>query len=268
VTEHATADRRTPEAAATPAFNIETDIPDAATLRSVFEAHEPRLAALREIRKAYVTGTVPDAAGKPINIRPGAVNLEQGHLLFYLTRKLRPRITVETGFGFGMSASFILAAHKLNGSGAMHVSIDPHFRYWTEAVGLHTLERLGLADSFQLIEDASGRVLPRLSLPKPLKTLRLSFIDGNHLFDFALVDFFYLDRLTEPNGLIVIDDVVSPALRALLNFIAANRSDYRVVRPDARTAVCQKISKDERAWNHFRPFDAATGIDWEGAEKT
>src|SRR5205085_9985278 len=102
------------------------------------DEHEERLPVLKQLRDAYVDGTVPDQTGKRVKIFPGAVSLEQGQLLFYLTRKLSPELTIETGFGYGMSASFILAAHKANAANGAHVSLDPHFRGWTDAVGLHT----------------------------------------------------------------------------------------------------------------------------------
>jgi len=246
-------------------FNIETDLPDSKQLEIYFKQHEKQLGALSEISQAYVTQAVPNESGQLIKIVPGAIALDQGHLLFYLARKLMPLVTLETGFGYGMSACFMLAAHRMNNIGSVHISIDPHFRYWTNGVGLFTLKRLGLSDLHHLIERPSGHVLPRLKLPKESKKLQLSFIDGNHLFDFALVDFFYIDQLTQHEGLIVFDDVSSPALTALLNFIAANRQNYRFVRPNPRTVICQKIGEDQRSWNHYRPFEASTGCDWDRA---
>jgi predicted O-methyltransferase YrrM len=183
-------------------------------------------------------------------------------LLFYLTRKIMPLVTLETGFGYGMSACFMLSGHKINNIGSVHVSIDPHFRGWTNGVGTFTLKRLGLSDSHHLIEKPSGHVLPRLKLPKESKKLQLSFIDGNHLFDFALVDFFYIDQLTQHEGLIVFDDVSTPALTTLVNFIAANRPDYRLFWPNSRTVICQKIDEDRRSWDHYRPFEVSMGHDW------
>lgn len=246
-------------------FNIETDLPDAKQLESYFRQHERQFDAVSEISRAYDTETVPNESGQHVRIVPGAIALNQGHLLFYLTRKIMPLVTVETGFGYGMSACFILAAHKINNVGSVHVSIDPHFRHWTNSVGTFTLKRLGFSDSHYLIEKASGHALPRLKLPKESRRLQLSFIDGNHLFDFALVDFFFIDQMTQHEGLIVLDDVSSPALTALVNFIVANRQDYRLVRPNPRTVICQKISEDGRSWNHYRPFVASTGCDWDGA---
>ena len=243
-------------------FNIETDLPDQKQLEAYFTLHEKEISSISEISRVYLNESVPDQSGQSIKIIPGAIAPDQGYLLFYLVRKLRPLVTLETGFGYGMSACFMLTAHKLNSIGSVHVSIDPHFRHWTKGVGLYTLERLGLADSHLLIERESSHVLPRLKLPKKEKKLQLSFIDGNHLFDRAMVDFFFIDQLTQPEGLIVFDDVSSPALTALLNFIAANRRDYRLLRPNPRTIICQKIGRDKRPWDHYRPFEASTGHDW------
>ncbi len=244
-------------------FNIETDLPDPIQLEAYFKLHENQLSSISEINRAYINETVPNEYGHPVKIVPGAIALDQGHLLFYLTRKIMPRVTLEAGFGFGMSACFMLAAHKLNNIGSVHVSIDPHFRGWTKGVGIYTLQRLNLADSHYLIEENPVTFCRGSNCPKTPRRFRSRSSTETISLIFALVDFFYIDRLTRTQGLIVFDDVSSPALTALVNFITTNRKDYRFVRPNPRTIICQKIGTDQRSWDHFRPFQGQTGHDWD-----
>jgi hypothetical protein len=69
-------------------------------------------------------------------------------------------------------------------------------------------------------------VLPRLEA-EGLR-LDLAFIDGWHSFDFTLVDFFYIDRMLRPGGILAIDDSQWPSVRKVCRYLVTNRS-YRVV---------------------------------------
>ena len=58
--------------------------------------------------------------------------------------------------------------------------------------------------------------------------VQFAFIDGWHLFDHTLIDFFYVDQMMEIGGVIVFDDVIWPAINAVVRFVLANR-DYELV---------------------------------------
>jgi methyltransferase family protein len=79
----------------------------------------------------------------------------------------------------------------------------------------------------RLIEADSADALPRLA--QEGERVRLAFVDGLHLFDAALVDFFYVDRLLEPGGAVVLDDLWMPSVRRLVAFVRRNR-DYTLER--------------------------------------
>jgi hypothetical protein len=57
------------------------------------------------------------------------------------------------------------------------------------------------------------------------------FIDGAHLFDYAMCDFLVSDRLIGIGGLIAFDDVDWPAVSQVVRFVLANRH-YEVAYPD------------------------------------
>jgi hypothetical protein len=51
------------------------------------------------------------------------------------------------------------------------------------------------------------------------KKYDLGFIDGWHTFDHTLIDFFYLNRLIDVGGIIIIDDINLPAINKLMRYI-------------------------------------------------
>src|SRR5581483_11732845 len=114
-----------------------------------------------------------------------------------------------------------------------------------------------------------------------------AFIDGYHTFDHCLVDFFYIDMMLRPRGIVVFDDVGWPAINNVVRFVAANRR-YAIVDSARRTPLGQvrglaggwfrtlgrprmlrktlwqvdrsfavalrKDGDDDRRWNHFVAF--------------
>jgi len=50
-----------------------------------------------------------------------------------------------------------------------------------------------------------------------------------HLFDFALVDFFYVDKMLRQGGFVAFHDMWMPSLRKLVSFIVRNRRYERVL---------------------------------------
>ena len=84
---------------------------------------------------------------------------------------------------------------------------------------------------------------------------QLIFIDGQHRFDNALVDFFLADAICATNGIIVFDDMWMPSIQKVVRFIANNRSDYRYRETNVQNAaVFSKVGGDERPWDHFVDF--------------
>jgi hypothetical protein len=98
-------------------------------------------------------------------------------------------------------------------------------------------QRAGLADRVRLIEAPSYEALP--SLLKERAKLDFAFIDGMHTFDYALLDFFYVDKLLSPGGYVAFDDLWMPAIRKVIAFVLRNRS-YELVKLEARSSFQQQ----------------------------
>src|SRR5580692_6005786 len=85
----------------------------------------------------------------------------------------------------------------------------------------------------------------------------LIFIDGGHLFEQALTDFFLYAPLCKIGGLVVLDDMWMSSIKTVASFVRTNRNDFSEI-PTAIPNLCvfRKIGKDEREWHYFRPFVA------------
>jgi hypothetical protein len=75
-----------------------------------------------------------------------------------------------------------------------------------------------------------------------------AFVDGGHTFDYVLVDFFLIDKLLKPGGVIVLDDLSYPSIRSVCRYVLSNLR-YRCTgprsqaRPEWKTLVSRVSSK-------------------------
>lgn len=162
-----------------------------------------------------------------IDIHSG-ISIEEGELLSRLIAERKPKVSLEVGLAFGISALFICEALKQYTPNPRHIVIDPaqHAAEYWQGAGLANLERAGLGHFVEFIEKPSQIALPEL-IAAGIK-IDFAFIDGNHTFDYALLDFFFIDQLLNVGGVVVFDDTGWPSLRKVARFVASNRS-YKVI---------------------------------------
>ena len=234
------------------------------------------------LRAIYATGRVEDRYGGSIDCFPTSISLETGTLLYDLVRDNKFSRTLEIGMAYGMSALFICQALKDNGPGS-HTAIDPAQDTSWGSIGRLNIERAGLGDRFRLFPSTAHEVLPRLLLEK--ERFDFAFIDGMHLFDYTLVEFFYLDKLLETRGCVAFDDIGLPAVRKAVSFILRNRSyeiervrrarqslvrsamsaarrlaqeplgrDWGLKLMPGNVCVLRKVAEDDRHWKHYKTF--------------
>ena len=183
----------------------------------------------------------------PQRRRYESVEDSEGEFLAELIAKNQCGATLEIGLAHGLSAAYILGAHK-----GEHVAMDPFQRAFDDR-GLRNLEQLGLSDRLRFHEDFSRSVLPKL-LDAGDK-FDFVFIDGSHRFDDVFLDFYYCDRLLKQGGYIAFHDTWMRSTQTTLSFIRRNRTEYSRIKPCPRNlAVVQKLGRDERSLNHFKEF--------------
>jgi len=179
---------------------------------------------LEEIVKTQRMRPVNGGDSIPVD---SAIDDEEGSFLQNLVRQVDPKVTLEVGLAFGISALYICDALQIR-EGTRHIAIDPYQRdndsawgSWGNGIGIANLSRAGFADIVKLIEKPSHLALPELEIAG--QKVDFAFIDGNHSFDFTLVDFFYIDHMLQVGGIIAFDDAFRPAVKKVLRFVATNR---------------------------------------------
>ena len=176
---------------------------------------------------------------------------EQGVWLYDLCREAKPKTTLEIGLAYGYSTVYFLAAIRENGVGH-HTAVDPFQSAW-HGIGLCQPRSLGMSDSFRFIEEKSVSALVHFTDRR--ETFEMIFIDGNHRFDDAFVDFTLSAELCPMAGCIILDDMWMPSIRRAVTFIRSNRKDFEELKtPVSNIAAFRRIGEDTRPWDHYVEF--------------
>jgi hypothetical protein len=105
-------------------------------------------------------------------------------------------------------------------SEARHTIIDPFQHGKWQGLGLKHLHDAGFAHLVDFRESPSELVLPQLVAEGA--SFDFAFIDGLHRFDQVMVEFYYINRLLLPGGIVAFDDAdrrsVSRAIRHALTY--------------------------------------------------
>jgi len=155
----------------------------------------------------YKSRTVKGANDQTYDIYPAAVTPDRGAYLANIVREVRPAATLEIGLAWGLSTLFILRTLLENGRAASHLAMDPVQRYAYQDAALHVLRDNGLERMVEFYPEASVYLLPRLA--EQGRRFDFGFIDGDHSYEAVFCDFWLLDPLIRPGGVIVFDDVWS-----------------------------------------------------------
>ena len=173
------------------------------------------------LEQVYSSGKVIDAEGNQYDLAPISIPRETAVVLEEFVFRHALKRTLEVGFAYGLSALAICEAHKRRGEGS-HIAIDPLEDADYHSIGLLNLHRAGRSEFVRFLSAPSHEALPQLL--KAGERLDFAFIDGMHLFDNVLLDFYYVDRMLEPSGYIAFDDLWMKSIRRVISFVLSNRS--------------------------------------------
>jgi len=201
---------------------------------------QSKLATIRQkleavTKRGYVI--LSDGTHKTIT---GAVAVDEG---VRMARQVLERgfvTTLETGVAFGISTLAIcLALEETGQNPTVHFGVDPDQNTVHRGAALSLLREHGVADRFQLLEGCTHQVLPQF-LDNGRK-IDFAFIDGWHTFDYTLIDFFYVDKLLRPGGVVSFHDChpngpFSAAKRKVISFALSHRH-YRLLSGRRLTAL-------------------------------
>lgn len=162
----------------------------------------------------------------PPESHPSSVTPETAAVLYDFVRLMKPGKTLEIGMAHGKSTLSICQAHRDNGAGS-HIAIDPLQETKFNSAGLANIERAGLKDILRFYEANADEALPRLCAEG--ERIDFAFIDGNHRFDYTLVDFFYIDKMLTLGGHVAFDDLWILPVRKVVSYVLKN-TPYKLVR--------------------------------------
>jgi predicted O-methyltransferase YrrM len=166
----------------------------------------------------FETGFVKTADGESIEAT-AYVSTGLGRMLQEMVIDLRAEVALEVGLAQGASAMFV-ADVLTRSPRTRFIAMDPLQEDVWRNVGLNNLRRSGHGSIVDFYPLPSHQALPRLEMEGA--ALDFAFIDGWHTFDYALVDFFYVDRMLRAGGIVALDDCQYPGIRKLCRYIATN----------------------------------------------
>lgn len=172
------------------------------------------------LRQILSTGFVTDAHGRQRPLYAG-ISATHAAILYKAVLKFRPKRVVEIGMCFGISTLSILTALQELNEGGRLISIDPLEDGYEKEIGLLNVRRAGLDSHHQFIGQPSYKALPELL--KQGLAMDFGYVDGNHVFDHALLDFFYLDKMTAPGGVIAFNDCGWRSIHHVIQFVQTHR---------------------------------------------
>jgi predicted O-methyltransferase YrrM len=196
------------------------------------------------------TGYTTSAEGELIKVH-SHIPEEEGKSLQEMIFELRPKVSLEIGLGFGISSLYICEA-LAKVQAERHIIIDPFQRGACEGnpgwrgIGLLNLKRAGYEKIVEFHDAPSFQVLPKLQADG--LQIDFAFIDGWHTFDYVLIDFFYVDKMLQVGGVVVLDDFYYPSIRKVCRYILTNLP-YRVFTKLAPSATQKETLKRWLALN-------------------
>jgi predicted O-methyltransferase YrrM len=193
-------------------------------------------------------------------------NISADHVtaLYRTMLQARPKQAVEIGMCCGVSTLAMLTALQQLGEGGRLISIDPWQTSHEKGIGMWNVRRAGLDSLHELIEKPSHAALPEL-LGRAHR-IDFAYIDGNHMFDYALLDFFYLDKMLNVGGVIGFNDCGWQSIHHVLRFVKTHRK-YKELetglskRYESRNLIFSLIRRLQGRSNTDRYFQKLE--DWE-----
>lgn len=150
------------------------------------------------------------------------IPLAYAEALYETVLRIQPSVVLEVGMAFGISSLAVLSALRDSNRNGRLISIDPHqvSGSWKGA-GVAAVARASLAEKHELVEDYDYNVLPRL-LASGLR-IDFAYIDGWHTFDYALLDWWYVDKMLAIGGVVGFNDCGWPAVDKVIQFVLSHR---------------------------------------------
>ena len=179
------------------------------------------------LAEMYSTGIVTDRFDQPRKAH-STITQAEALVLMKLVKQLKATVTLETGVAFGASSLAICDAKRsFDAANKMHYGVDPNQSTEYADAALVSLRKEHLDSEFQILEGPSHLMLPKLIEKGVL--LDFAFVDGWHTFDYTLIDFFLVDKMLRPGGIVAFHDMYSLSKQKVLRYILTHRK-YKILK--------------------------------------
>ncbi|MBN9351767.1 MAG: class I SAM-dependent methyltransferase [Chitinophagaceae bacterium] len=126
----------------------------------------------------------------------------QGYFLQEMFDLIKPKSTLEVGMAYGISSLFILEKHReYKNPEKSHLIIEP---YSWQGVAEHYFEKEKLSYLTDIRYKKSDEVLPKLYYES--HRIQYAYIDTTKLFDVVMQDVYFIDKILDVNGVLILDD--------------------------------------------------------------
>jgi predicted O-methyltransferase YrrM len=142
------------------------------------------------------------------------VGRSTGDLLQRAVAAVQPRVSLEIGLAYGVSTLFICDALSALPRPGVHIVLDPFQNAKWRGIGLRNIEEAGFRDLVEFHEERSEIFLPRMVAED--RRVDFVFIDGLHRYDQVLMEFYYVNRLLRPGGIVLFDDAARPSVKRVV----------------------------------------------------
>lgn len=172
------------------------------------------------LREIIATGRVINADGQVVQLHSQVLTLE-ANALYEFIKLRKPRTVLEVGMAFGVSSLAILTALDEVGAGSL-ISVDPNqlAGEWKGA-GVENIRRCGFIQRHTLVDQPDYLALPKL-LESGLE-IDAAYIDGWHTFEYALLDFFFIDKMLVKGGVVGFNDAGWRSVHKVIKFLLRHR---------------------------------------------
>ena len=201
---------------------------------------------------------VANSDGSTHDVRTVAISAGEGEALRRWVQGENATQTIEIGLAYAVSTLHICEGLLSSGSdAARHVVLDPVQDTRFGNCGLQVLEEAGVSELVEHHSEFSEIALPRFLAEG--RQFDLGFIDGSHRFDGVFIDLFYLGRLVQKGGVVILDDYNLPGIKRAVSFFTTNLGwtiEETSLPDDPHQWIVLRTSRDadERDFRYFVEF--------------
>jgi predicted O-methyltransferase YrrM len=169
-----------------------------------------------QLKDIFSTGKVIDEKG---NVYPLHSNTTAAQCEFIqsLIQVAQPENSLEIGLAYGISTLAILDALQKGNKPFHHTVVDPYQKDWKN-IGLLNIERAGFSEYVTYESGFSDQVLP--ALYKDNSSVQFVYIDSTKVLDVLMTDVYFVTKILDVGGILVLDDCGFPGIRTLVRFLS------------------------------------------------